>query len=144
MQVDLAGSERIKESGSEGVRLTEAQVLFSKQSNWFEPILLIFHSGDQQEPFKSRPGHHGAVSEGRFQHNLPKKRTLIFPFSGVPRSIPELEADPPAAKQPGRQLKDLDVRQHQSQGGVLRGDAQLPQIRHQSEPMQYWHCHQED
>ena len=27
IQVDLAGSERIKESGSEGVRLTEAQVL---------------------------------------------------------------------------------------------------------------------
>ena len=26
MQVDLAGSERIKDSGSEGVRLTEAQV----------------------------------------------------------------------------------------------------------------------
>ena len=36
LQVDLAGSERIKESGSEGVRLTEAQVLFSKQSNWFD------------------------------------------------------------------------------------------------------------
>ena len=26
VQVDLAGSERVKESGSEGVRLTEAQV----------------------------------------------------------------------------------------------------------------------
>lgn len=29
LQVDLAGSERIKDSGSEGVRLTEAQVLLS-------------------------------------------------------------------------------------------------------------------
>ena len=35
-QVDLAGSERIKESGSEGVRLTEAQVQFRKQSNWVD------------------------------------------------------------------------------------------------------------
>ena len=31
MQVDLAGSERIKESGSEGMRLTEAQVPFYLQ-----------------------------------------------------------------------------------------------------------------
>ena len=37
MQVDLAGSERIKESGSEGMRLTEAQVylLFAADGFYF-------------------------------------------------------------------------------------------------------------
>ena len=85
-----------------------------------------------------------AQKVGSFETLLLKKRTFTFRFSVVSRSLPELKADPPAAKQPGRQLKDLDVRQHQPQGGVLRGDAQLPQIRHQSEPVQHWHCHEED
>ena len=71
-------------------------------------------------------------------------RAFIFFFSVVSRSLPELEVDPPAAKQPGRQLEDVDVRQHQPQGGVLRGDPQFAQICHQSEPMPNWHCHQED
>ena len=85
-----------------------------------------------------------AQKVGSFETLLLKKRTFTFRFSVVSRSLPELKAYPPTAKQPGRQLKDLDVRQHQPQGGVLRGDPQLSQICHQSEPVQHWHCHQED
>ena len=40
IQVDLAGSERIKESGSEGVRLTEAQVLLGLVDPQYHPHFL--------------------------------------------------------------------------------------------------------
>ena len=42
MQVDLAGSERIKESGSEGVRLTEAQVQLTLGNSEIGKLKLIF------------------------------------------------------------------------------------------------------
>ena len=42
MQVDLAGSERIKESGSEGVRLTEAQVQLTLGNSESGKFKLIF------------------------------------------------------------------------------------------------------
>ena len=70
MQVDLAGSERIKESGSEGMRLTEAQVYFLFATDGFYFILsyLIFaktpYSGNQQESFESWPSYHGTFSKG--------------------------------------------------------------------------------
>ena len=79
-----------------------------------------------------------------FYQIRPGQNFHLLSISVVSRSLPELKADTPTAKQPGRQLKDLDVCQHQPEGGVLRGDAQLAQIRHQSESVQYWHCYQED
>ena len=40
-QVDLAGSERIKDSGSEGVRLTEAQAINKSLSNLGNVIMAL-------------------------------------------------------------------------------------------------------
>ena len=70
MQVDLAGSERIKESGSEGMRLTEAQVYFLFATDGFYFIfshLIVAktsYSGNQQESFESWPSYHGTFSKG--------------------------------------------------------------------------------
>ena len=50
MQVDLAGSERIKESGSEGMRLTEAQVHFYFVTDGFYFILSQMIAGNVYRP----------------------------------------------------------------------------------------------
>ena len=109
------------------------------------------YSGNQQEPFESGPSYHGTFSKGTrlFQSLININYVQVSlgskPLVAVlPRALPQLEVDPPAAEQPWGQLEDLDVRQHQSQGGVLRRDLELSEIRHQSEPVQHWHCHKED
>ena len=97
MQVDLAGSERIKESGSEGMRLTEAQVHFLFATDGFYYFILshlIFaktpYSGNQQESFESWPSYHGTFSKGiRLFQSLSNKKyhlgqNLLLQSSHVP------------------------------------------------------------
>ena len=118
MQVDLAGSERIKESGSEGVRLTEAQVQLTLGNSETGKFKLIFflHLFFIQAINKSLSNLGQVImalaQKVDFSIFCLRKETFhsfIF-FSVVPHSIPELQADPLAAEQPGRQLKDPDVR----------------------------------
>ena len=49
-------------------------------------------------------------------------------FIDLAHPVPELEVDPPAAKQPGRQQQDPDVCQPQPAGGHLQREPQLAEV----------------
>jgi hypothetical protein len=85
-QVDLAGSERIKDSGSEGVRLTEAQAINKSLSNLGNVIMALGQKVGAWLDF--------------------------YPVAVLPHPLPQLQADPPAPEQSRRQLKDLDVSEY--------------------------------
>ena len=65
----------------------------------------------------------------KYSLQLPNFQALaVFCPKEFPRAVPELQADAPAADQPGREQQDPDVCQRVSQGGLLQRDAQLPQV----------------
>ena len=54
---------------------------------------------------------------------------MFFVFVEFPRAVPELQADAPAADQPGQEQQDLDVCQCLfQQGGLLQYDTHLSQV----------------
>ena len=70
--------------------------------------------------------------------------TIIFLFVGWAHSLQRFKVNASSNELIGRQLQDTYVRQRLSEGGVLLGDSQLPEIRHESEPMPNRHRRKED
>jgi hypothetical protein len=127
--VDLAGSERLKDSGSEGVRLTETKNINKSLANLGNVIMALAQKVTSRALF------------------IPLECCKCYKFdffSGLSHPLSQLQADPSPPGLARRQLQDAHVRQRLTKGGVLRREPQLAEICHQSEPVPDRHCDKED
>ena len=97
----------MKDSGSEGMRLTEAQAINKSLSNLGNVIMAL------------------AQKVGSF--NV-RRSNCNYNLAELACAIPQLQADPSPPELPRRQQQDLDVCQHLSQGGVLRRNFELFEV----------------
>jgi hypothetical protein len=71
-------------------------------------------------------------------HATPSRRPSLAALR--PHPLPRLQADTPAAGQPGRQHQDRDGRKHRTCGLELRRDAQHAALRQQVHPHELTRC----